>query len=69
MLTVWYNKRNYTRILDSHPTWFLHPLEREKVRLYDKVNRNRNRNKEIDTIEYNESLGMSCFQGFLTVYR
>jgi len=29
----------------------------------------RNRNKEIDTIEYKESLGNSCFQGFLTFYR
>lgn len=33
------------------------------------INRNRNRNKEINTIEYKESLGMSCFQGFLTVHR
>lgn len=33
------------------------------------INRNRNRNKEIDTIEYKESLGMSCFQGFLTFYK
>ncbi len=33
------------------------------------INRNRNRNKEIDTIEYKESLGISYFQGFLTVYR
>jgi hypothetical protein len=28
---------------------------------------NRNRNKEIDTIVYKESLGNSCFQGFLAV--
>ena len=27
------------------------------------------RNKEIDTIEYNKSPGMSCFQGFLTINR
>lgn len=33
------------------------------------INRNRNRDKVIDTIEYKESLGISCFQGFLTVYR
>ncbi len=33
------------------------------------INRNRNRNKEIDTIEYKESLGISYFQSFLTVHR
>lgn len=33
------------------------------------INRNRNRNKEIDTIEYKESLGIGCFQGFLNIYR
>lgn len=36
---------------------------------HDKINRNRNRNKEIDIIEYKESLGISCFQGFLAVRR
>lgn len=41
----------------------------EKGEAYDnKSHRNRNRNKEIDTIEYKESLGISCFQGFFTVY-
>ena len=39
------------------------------VKLYDKVDSNRNRNKEIDTIKYKESLGISCFQGFLAIYR
>ena len=29
---------------------------------------NWNRNKEIDAIEYRESLGISCFQGFLAIY-
>jgi hypothetical protein len=33
------------------------------------INRNRNRNKEIDTIEYKESLGISYFQSFLTFYK
>ncbi|ESV54520.1 hypothetical protein SAG0136_04490 [Streptococcus agalactiae LMG 14747] len=28
---------------------------------------NGNRNKEIDTIEYKKSLGISCFQGFLLI--
>ena len=30
---------------------------------------NWNWNKEIDAIEYRESLGISCFQGFLAIYR
>ena len=30
---------------------------------------NRNLNKEIDTIEYKESLGISCFQGFLSAHK
>ena len=33
------------------------------------INRNRNRNKEIDTIQYKERLGISYFQGFLTFYK
>ena len=32
-----------------------------------KININRNWNKEIDTIEYKESLGISWFQGFLLI--
>lgn len=45
----------------------MHTLEREMVKLYDKVDSNRNRNKEIDTIKYKESLGISCFQGFCII--
>ena len=32
-----------------------------------KININRNWNKEIDTIEYKESLGIRLFQGFLLI--
>ncbi|MFU2164556.1 hypothetical protein ACMZ6Z_07185, partial [Streptococcus pluranimalium] len=46
---------------------FCPPPLKGKGFLYEKSYCDRNRNKEIDTIEYNESLGMSCFQGFFLV--
>ena len=65
-------------LVDLRVIYFPRRMEGTWVKTYEEINVSPfliadmvegNRNKEIDTIEYKESLRMSYFQGFLTVYR